>query len=100
MLKGCQRRIIMVKDTGSKYFDSAYFVIKHDLPKGSRESDMLAEAHRMIDACEVKEPSTLKTVPNVTATPITRKKISSALARIMLFLAGVSVATTVLLVLN
>ncbi len=50
MLKGCQRRIIMVKDTGSQYFDSAYFVIKSDLPQSCKDSDMLSEAHRMIDA--------------------------------------------------
>ena len=41
----------MVKDTGSQFFDSAYFVIKSDLPPSARDSDMLAEAHRMIDAC-------------------------------------------------
>ncbi len=100
MLKGCQRRIIMVRDTGSKYFDSAYFVIKHDLPENPRESDMLAEAHRMIDACEIKETATAKVAANVTASPAARQKISSTLVAIMLFLAGVSVATTVLLVLN
>ena len=50
MIKGCQRRIIMVKDTGSPYFDSAYFVIKSDAPISCKDSDMLAEAHKMIDA--------------------------------------------------
>ena len=50
MLKGCQRRIIMVKDTGSRYFDSAYFVIKSDVPPSCKDSDMLTEAHKMIDA--------------------------------------------------
>ncbi len=50
MLKGCQRRIIMVKDTGSRYFDSAYFVIKSDIPPSCKDSDMLSEAHKMIDA--------------------------------------------------
>ncbi|MBQ9922032.1 MAG: hypothetical protein IJO52_07585 [Clostridia bacterium] len=40
----------MVKDTGSQYFDSAYFVIKSDLPQSCKDSDMLSEAHRMIDA--------------------------------------------------
>ena len=49
MLKGCQRRIIMVKDTGSPYFDSAYFVIKSGIPSSCRDSDMLTEAHKMIE---------------------------------------------------
>ena len=51
MLKGCSRRIIMVKDTGSRYFDSAYFVLKSDLPVTCRDSDMLSEARRMIAEC-------------------------------------------------
>lgn len=48
MLKGCQKKIIMVKDANSRYFESAYFVIKSDLPPSAREDDMLAEAHRLI----------------------------------------------------
>ena len=49
MLKGCKRNIIMVKDTGSKYFDSAYFVLRNDLPPLSGENDMINEARRMIE---------------------------------------------------
>ena len=74
MLKGCQRRIIMVKDTGSQYFDSAYFVIKSDLPKSCKDSDMLSEAHRMIDAY-TKENKIVQ--PQV----ISRKKRSRTAAR-------------------
>ena len=48
MLKGCQKKIIMVKDANSRYFESAYFVIKSDLTPSARENDMLAEAHRLI----------------------------------------------------
>ncbi len=48
MLKGCQKKIIMVKDTNSRYFESAYFVIKSDLPISAKNSDMLSEAHRLI----------------------------------------------------
>ncbi len=39
----------MVKDTGSPYFDSAYFVIKSEIPNSCRDSDMLTEAHKMIE---------------------------------------------------
>ena len=48
MLKGCQKKIIMVKDTNSRYFESAYFVIKSGLPSSAKSADMLAEAHRLI----------------------------------------------------
>lgn len=98
MLKGCQRKIIMVKDTGSRYFDSAYFVIKHDLPQGAHESDMLAEAHRMIDACEIKENSLTK-AEDFPAKPTHKQhKFSIALTGIILFFAGVSLSATVLLI--
>ena len=30
MLKGCQKKIIQIKETGSKYFEEAYFVIKDE----------------------------------------------------------------------
>lgn len=50
MIKGCSRRMIMVKDTGSRYFDSAYFIVKCDLPGSCGEVDMLSEAHRMIES--------------------------------------------------
>ncbi len=50
MIKGTQRRIIMVKDTESPYFDSAYFVIKSDLAPHRHDGDILSEANRMIEA--------------------------------------------------
>jgi len=53
MLKGCQRRIIMVKDTGSPCFDAAYFVLRNSAPQTLTKTDMLAEASRVIDACSV-----------------------------------------------
>ena len=53
MLKGCQRRIIMVKDTGSPCFDAAYFVLRQSTPESLSKTDMLAEASRVIDACSV-----------------------------------------------
>ncbi len=28
MVKGCQRRIIHIKETGSRYFEEAYFMLK------------------------------------------------------------------------
>ncbi len=57
MLKGCKRNIIMVKDTGSEYFDSAYFVLRSDLPAFCKESDMIAEARRMIEGADQCPPA-------------------------------------------
>lgn len=55
MVKGCQRRIIMLKDTGSRYFDSAYFILRSELPRSCSEQDMLREAQHIVDGC-VPEP--------------------------------------------
>lgn len=56
MIKGTQRRIIMVKDTESPYFDSAYFVIKSDIAATHRESDILTEANRMLESYNKNVP--------------------------------------------
>ena len=33
MIKGCQKKIIQIKDTGCKYFEEAYFIIKDETLK-------------------------------------------------------------------
>ena len=66
MLKGCQRRIIMVRETKSPYFDTAYFVLRSDLPSSAGEHDMMKEAYRMIDACHPDAPPTSYTAKKKT----------------------------------
>ena len=48
--KGCQKRMIMLKNTGSEIFEEAYFILK-ELPKkpAVTESDMVREANRIIE---------------------------------------------------
>lgn len=43
--------MIVIKETGSPYFDCAYFVLRCDLPDTAKESDMLKEAGRLIGNC-------------------------------------------------
>ncbi len=43
--------MIVVKETGSPYFDCAYFVLRCDLPESPKDSDILREANRMIESC-------------------------------------------------
>jgi hypothetical protein len=50
--KGIQKRIILLKNTGSDYFEEAYFIIKDEadgksVPSGD-ENDMIKEANRII----------------------------------------------------
>lgn len=92
MLKGCQRKIIMVKDLGSSYFESAYFVIKGDLPEIANDSDMLAEAHRIIADCSSQMEFT--PTAKAEARPLNashRKKASPTLAVLFAFLALIGV---------
>lgn len=48
MVKGYQKRVVFIKNTGSEYFDEAYFVVC-DSPRTPGEKDMISEANRIID---------------------------------------------------
>lgn len=39
MIKGCQKRMIFIKNTGCDLFDEAYFVLKSDIPASEENQD-------------------------------------------------------------
>ncbi len=48
MVKGCQKKTIHIKDTGSKYYEEAYFVLRPGVAEsGGADSDMIGEALRI-----------------------------------------------------
>lgn len=50
MVRGCQKKIIYLKNTGSEVFDEAYFVISDkELSSGMDECDMVEEANRILN---------------------------------------------------
>ncbi len=50
MIKGAKKEMIVVRTGNSRYFDEAYFVLRH-APKENRQChDLLAEANRIL--CE------------------------------------------------
>lgn len=50
MLKGCQRKMIVVQGKDKSMFETAYFVLRRESEsRGIREADMVAEANRIID---------------------------------------------------
>lgn len=50
MIKGCQRKMVVVKGQDKSIFETAYFVLRREQePKRLRESDMLSEATRIIN---------------------------------------------------
>ena len=57
MIKGCQRKVIVVKGDEESMFECAYFVLKndknHDNPS---EGDMIAEADKIIrQSCRIND---------------------------------------------
>ncbi len=54
MLKGCQKKIIFLKDTGSDFFEEAYFVIKPEYD-GMNKDDIVCEATKIANGiCQEK----------------------------------------------
>lgn len=49
MLKGAQKRMIVIRTRDSRLFEEAYFVMRRDLPDSATHgADMLEEANRII----------------------------------------------------
>lgn len=85
MIKGCSRKVIVVKDPGSDLFEEAYFIVS---PKESerRYGDFLLEANRIIQSKTVSHGHT--------------KRDTSVLIPVLIgFLTGVAVAFSVALLL-
>ena len=52
MVRGCQKKIIYLKSTGSEVFDEAYFVLSDKTPEEAKgECDMVEEANRILNEC-------------------------------------------------
>ncbi len=56
-MRGCERRIIMLKGTDSEIFDEAYFLLRKDFKKGEGDTEMLTEAHRIVSLNTTKRRS-------------------------------------------
>lgn len=48
-MRGYQKRVIYLKNTGSRHFEEAYFILREDGGKGAHSGvDMIDEANRII----------------------------------------------------
>ena len=69
MIKGCQKKIIFIKDTGSDFFEEAYFILKTDTPLSDEdETDMVKVATKIVNnsfAPSVKTNKKIKIRPCV-----------------------------------
>ena len=58
MIKGCQKKIILLKDTGSDFFEEAYFVLKGDIAISEKdETDMVKAATKIISDSDFSKKS-------------------------------------------
>jgi hypothetical protein len=74
-MRGYQRRVIFLKNTGSALFEEAYFVMRsEEMAVGKSEADMVSEATRIIEENFGKRKS--------------RRKIPTLLTLIFSFLGG------------
>ena len=64
MVRGCQKKIIYLKNTESGVFDEAYFVVSDSaLSSDIDECDMVEEANRILDECVfTEEENSLKNI--------------------------------------
>lgn len=47
-MRGCQRKIILLKGTDSQIFDEAYFLLRRDFEERGQE-EIVREAQRIVD---------------------------------------------------
>ncbi|MBO5110960.1 MAG: hypothetical protein J6D21_09615 [Clostridia bacterium] len=59
MVKGCQKKIIQIKETGNALFTEAYFVLS-DAADTRRETDIVAEATKLIADETVSNKETVR----------------------------------------
>ena len=49
MIKGAQKKMVVVRTRDSRLFEEAYFVMRHDTPsEHKKDDDIVAEANRII----------------------------------------------------
>ena len=83
-VRGSEKKIIYVKDTGSRIFEEAYFVIRRGMDEeDSRpsENDMVREATRLVTQSGADYPATRR-----------RRRLRT---KILFFLAGAAAATSI-----
>lgn len=87
MIKGCTKRVVVIKDVQSDMFEEAYFILKPQTGKRktvSSQSAFLTEANRLVSQnCDLS---------GVFVQPASRKKERSAIRDILFFMSGVIVA--------
>ncbi len=49
MVRGCQKRTVHIRDTSSRYYEEAFFILKPGALDPAAQSDMIEEAMRIAE---------------------------------------------------
>ncbi len=61
MVRGCQKKTIHIRDTGSKYYEEAYFILRPGVNEvRAGDKDMIREAVRIAEESMDAAPGRLK----------------------------------------
>lgn len=60
MIKGCHKNVVFLKDTGSEFFDEAYFIVKPNA-KNFSGKDIVTEATKLVNTYSEKKKEKKKT---------------------------------------
>lgn len=61
--KGCEKRMIMLKNTGSDLFEEAYFILSNKKNAELSRNDMIKEANRILSENNIAGSCEKKTSP-------------------------------------
>jgi len=64
LIKGCSKKVIVIKDPGSNLFEEAYFIVAPGMAE-RKQGDLLLEANRIIAARTVPDACRRKRMPGL-----------------------------------
>ncbi len=88
MLRGCQKKVLYMKNPNGVYFDEVYFILKKGLPDPAGQSlctDLAAEADRII-----------REAGGILASSARRRKIRATLSRAAVFALGAAASSALI----
>lgn len=82
-MRGSEKKIIYVRDTGSKLFEEAYFVLRRGVSDGDgclSEDDMVQEASRIVEEGGMQYPATAHRARRMRAMTLFLSGVATAVA--------------------
>jgi|GEM_PF-2749528 len=96
MLKGCTKRIIVIKDTGSDLFEEAIFFLKPEKEKSMKlksEHDFITEANKLISSKSLCGFANGAVVCNAETKNKLQKSIEYKKREVKIFFSGAAIAS-------